>query len=454
MESHLNGDGEKILVYLGPSLSLAEARRILPQAIYRPPCKQGDIVTDVVNVQPNRIILIDGVFRDNLSPWHKELTYALQYPGVKGVYGAASMGALRAAELDWLGMVGIGKIYEWYRSGVTEDDSEVALAYAMRENEDGPLYYLNTVPLVDIRAGVEHYEENFPGEPVALAATKFLKTMAETYYGDRTQDVCEQRWSTEFGVPFPCIAQKQLDAMLALESFRAHESAPLQKPTPENLSQFFHALYERDRRINVAGTEIPQQHVDGYTLLHHPEYERICWDSANQDLALMLCDHLCVTVGFDELERENIRFQQRSGIETQADFQLFLENNGWSRHEYDRLMIQNARIRKLQHANTVAKMYRRNTQQIIDYLRTHQAFDYWAIQAVEMEKQIQATGVDDWLSVDLKNTAFELLAEHFEREGLELKCLPEEYLLETGFTNLLELSIALRRISAGKDTNG
>jgi hypothetical protein len=71
-----------------------------------------------------------------------------------------------------------------------------------------------------------------------------------------------------------------------------------------------------------------------------------------------------------------------------------------------------------------------------------------------MEKRIQATGVDDWLSVDLKNTAFELLAEHFEREGLELKCLPEEYLLETGFSNLLELSIALRRISAGKETNG
>jgi hypothetical protein len=451
MESHLNGDGEKVLVYLGPSLPLAEARQILPHAIYRAPAKQGDIVTDVVNLQPNRIILIDGVFRDNLSPWHKELTYAVQYPGVKAIYGAASMGALRAAELDWLGIVGIGKIYQWYRDGVTEDDSEVALSYAVREGPDGPLYYLNTVPLVDIRAGVEHYEREFPGEPVALAATEFLKAMAETYYAERTPDVCEQRWPTEFGVPFPCIAQKQLDTMLVLESFRAHEPAPVRRPTPENLSRFFVALYERDRRIKVQGTEIPQQHVDGYTLLNHPEYERICWDSANQDLALMLCDQLYVTVSMEEVERENVRFQQRSGIETQADFQLFLENNGWSRHEYDRLMIQNARIRKLQHANTVAKMYRRNTQQIIDYLRTHQAFDYWAIQAVAAEKQIHATGIDDWLGVDLKNAAFELLAEHFEREGLELKCLPEEYLLETGFSNLLELSIALRRISALKE---
>jgi len=45
-------DLEKILVYLGPSLSLARAREILPDAIYRPPAKQGDLVTHVVNENP------------------------------------------------------------------------------------------------------------------------------------------------------------------------------------------------------------------------------------------------------------------------------------------------------------------------------------------------------------------------------------------------------------------
>ena len=117
-------------------------------------------------------------------------------------------------------------------------------------------------------------------------------------------------------------------------------------------------------------------------------------------------------------------------------------------------MIQNARIRKLQHANTVAKMYRRNSQQIIDYLRTHQAFDYWAGQAVKSEKAIKQSGVDDWLGVNLEKTAFALLNEHFEHEGLDLKMLPEEYLLETGFSNCTELSVALERIKAGKEQNG
>jgi hypothetical protein len=275
--------------------------------------------------------------------------------------------------------------------------------------------------------------------------------MAKVYYGDRTESVCAAAWDKELGVPFPRIPQKAIDATEALTNFRAYEPAPIQKPTPENLSRYFHALYERDRRIKVNGAEIMQQHIDAYVLLHNPEYERICWDAGNQDLALMLCDQLLVSVTIQEIERENIRFQVRSDIKTPADFENFLSANGWSRPEYDRLMIQNARIRKLQHANTVAKMYRRNTQSIIDYLRTHQAFDYWAKEAVEAEKKIKASGVDDWLGVNLEKNSFELLAEHFEREGLDLKSNNEEYLLETGFSNLTELGVALARIAAGKE---
>jgi hypothetical protein len=446
---------EVILVYLGPSLSLAKAKAILPQAIYRRPAKQGDIVTDVVNFQPTRIILIDGVFRENLSPWHKELVFALQFPHMKGIYGAASMGALRAAELDYLGMIGIGKIYAWYRDAITEDDSEVALSFAEREGPEGPLYYPSTVPLVDIRAGVEQYEQQFLDSPIPDLSRNFLEQMRGVFYMDRTKDLCEQAWAqTGATVPMPLVPQKALDAKTALLDYAMYESTPIQKPTPDNLSRFFTALYERDRRITINGTEIPQQHLDAYVLLHNPEWERICWDSANQDLALMLCDHLCVTVTIDEIERENVRFQQRSDIKTLEDFTHFLAANGWSKNEYDRMMIQNARIRKLQHSNTVTKMYRRNTLAILNYLRTHQAFDYWAKLAIEAEKKIQRSGVDDWLGVNLETPAFQLLAQHFEQEGLDLKCTNEDYLLETGFSNLTELGVALARIAAGKEQDG
>jgi hypothetical protein len=428
---------EKVLVYLGASLSRARAKEILPNAIYRPPARQGDIVSDVVNFNPTHILLVEGSFRENLSPWHKEIVYALQYPGVKAIYGASSMGALRAAELDWVGMIGVGQIYSWYRDGVTEDDSEVAVSYAELPSGE---YKCLTVPLVDIRAGVSAVKDD--------KAEAFFVAAQKIHYANRTKEVCEELWG---GPDFPMIPQKAIDAIELLETFRELKPDPKQRPTPDNLSRFFQALYERDRRIKINGTEIPQQHIDAYVLLHNPEYERICWDSANQELALMLCDLLMVTVSIEEVERENIRFQQRSGIETPADFSGYLSANGWTRPEYDRLMIQNARIRKLQHANTVAKMYRRNSQQIIDYLRTHQAFDYWATQAVEAEKRIKESGVDDWLGVDLERGPFQLLASHFEKEGLELKSNTEEYLLETGFSNLTELGVAVARITAGKE---
>lgn len=440
-----------ILVYLGPSLSWARAREILPDATYRPPARQGDIVTDVVNLSPERIILIDGEFRNNLSVWHKEIVYALQYPSIKGIYGASSMGALRAAELDFLGMVGIGQIYEWYRDGVTEDDSEVALSYAVREGSEGPLFYLNSVPLVDIRAGVEHYEREFPGQPVAIEAREFLETIRAVFYMERTAQLCEELWRGRFGVSFPRIEQKAIDASHALADFASYQPKAQVKPLPENLSIFFQSLYDRDRRINVNGTEIPQQHIDAHVLLHNPEWERICWDSANQELALSLCNFLCVTISIEEIERESARFQQRSEIKTEEDFINFLANNGWTRPEYDRLMIQNARIRKLQHHLTVTKAYRRNTQALIDYLRTHQGFDYWAIQAAQAEGKLKASGAEDWLSINLETPPIRQLLDHFEREGLELKSTPEEYLLETGFSNMTELSVALQRVMAAKE---
>ena len=42
------------------------------------------------------------------------------------VIGAASMGALRAAELDAYGMLGVGRIYQMYASGEICGDDEVA----------------------------------------------------------------------------------------------------------------------------------------------------------------------------------------------------------------------------------------------------------------------------------------------------------------------------------------
>jgi len=117
------GLNKKIIVFTGPSLQPSEASQIL-EADYRPPVARGDIITALKD-QPDVIAIIDGVFHKEPAVSHKEILEAIR----KGVLvvGGASMGALRASELDDFGMVGIGQVYSDYRNGVVESDDDVAV---------------------------------------------------------------------------------------------------------------------------------------------------------------------------------------------------------------------------------------------------------------------------------------------------------------------------------------
>ncbi|ABF88813.1 conserved hypothetical protein [Myxococcus xanthus DK 1622] len=134
---------DKLVVFLGPSLPEAEAKRLAPCTVL-PPARQGD-VWRAQRLRPRAIALVDGVFEAQPSVWHHELLAALE-AGV-AVFGGGSMGALRAAELAPHGVVGVGRIFEWYRDGDVVDDSEVALLHADGEHGWRPL----TVPLVNVR---------------------------------------------------------------------------------------------------------------------------------------------------------------------------------------------------------------------------------------------------------------------------------------------------------------
>jgi hypothetical protein len=137
----------------GPSLSAPDARDLLPDATILPPARQGDIYRATRDYRPRVIALIDGRFVTVPAVWHREILWAMAERGVR-IYGAASMGALRAAELGTYGMVGIGKIYESYRSGryapfgdPFEDDDEVAVRHGPPETGCIPVSYA----MVDVR---------------------------------------------------------------------------------------------------------------------------------------------------------------------------------------------------------------------------------------------------------------------------------------------------------------
>ncbi len=114
---------KKIIVFIGPSLLPVEAKKIL-KADYRPPVARGDIY-NALKDDPDIIAIIDGVFHKKPAVSHKEILEALKSNVV--VVGGASMGALRASELDDFGMIGIGQVYKDYRMGIIESDDDVAV---------------------------------------------------------------------------------------------------------------------------------------------------------------------------------------------------------------------------------------------------------------------------------------------------------------------------------------
>ncbi len=135
----------EIVIFLGPSLDRKQAHEII-DATFLPPARRGDL--SLAAESGARIIgLIDGVFFQECAVGHREILDALR-GGVR-VIGASSMGALRAAELDVLGMEGVGEIYLAYKAGRLVSDDEVALVF------DPDTYYALSEPLVNIRHAID-----------------------------------------------------------------------------------------------------------------------------------------------------------------------------------------------------------------------------------------------------------------------------------------------------------
>lgn len=164
------------LVFAGPSLH-GITMPIPPEVELRPPAAKGD-VSRAVEEGADIIGLVDGYFETTAAVWHKEILHALAH-GAR-VFGAASIGALRAAECSTFGMIGIGAIYHAYAEGRIEDDAEVALLHAPRELGYAPL----SEPMVNVRATLEYLRQL--GLVAERQATALLETASSIFYKERT----------------------------------------------------------------------------------------------------------------------------------------------------------------------------------------------------------------------------------------------------------------------------
>ncbi|WP_293864183.1 TfuA-like protein [uncultured Alsobacter sp.] len=256
-----------VVVFLGPSLPLDEARSILA-ADYRPPAATGDVARAVLDGPPRAILLIDGVFARRPAVRHKEILFALA-TGVK-VYGAASMGALRAAELEACGMVGIGFCFRWYRATTLADDDEVAVAMAPQELGSAAL----SDALIDVRASLARARRAGVLDPQVcrdlVSVARALPFVDRTY--DRILDEARHRLARAdidrlaAWLATGAVSRKSDDARAALRLLATGGApAPLCPPPPFRLTEAWAAdldaagLWDamRDRGLQLISAQTP-----------------------------------------------------------------------------------------------------------------------------------------------------------------------------------------------------
>jgi hypothetical protein len=316
----------KLVIFLGPSLPLSEARQLLA-ADYRPPAARGDVYRAALE-RPWGIGIVDGYFEREPAVWHKEILWAMSR-GVH-VFGASSMGALRAAELAAFGMVGVGEIFEAFREGALSDDDEVTIAHA----DAAAGYRGASTALVDIRATLAAAREQAVlSEQLASELLAIAKRM---HYVDRSYrrvllegrahgiDLLAierfERW-----LPSGEVQLKRSDAQALLRHMR--EQAEL-APEPKQVAfafehtDAFERFVQAERVPHAAGVAVAE--VVEELRLDAARYAKFAERSWARLLALELAERLQIATD-DVIYREAVtEFRRARGLHDAAATQAWL----------------------------------------------------------------------------------------------------------------------------------
>lgn len=447
----------KVVVFLGPSMPVDEARDILPDAVFRPPARQADLATALRVDRPDVIALIDGEFGQSLSVWHKEILLALK-TGVH-VFGASSMGALRAAETDVFGMVGIGRVYEMYASGEIIADDEVALAHGMDDAGYRPL----SQPLVNIRATLTAAVE--AGVVSDEAVRRMIGCAREMYFPERTFETVFRRalasgWDgngvdeLRTFVKESYVDLKKDDARALLEHLRDLDLDGLGEivlPVEPVESRLFDALYQRDRRVERDGYEVPLAAIGNWAALHLPDFERVNESALNAALVGVLADFLGVTVTEEEITGEETRFRRARRIRSDEELRDWLDRNDVPADEYPKL-IRAIAVRRRMHRWYVSRNFMgRSTQLLLDQLRHEQRYEEVADEAATQERLLESHFPHWERQPQAAMSMRELVIDHLKSTSCDMTAHYELWAEEAGFHTWEDLFVELLRSRLVRD---
>lgn len=251
----MNQERQRYL-FVGPTLPDAVELSAGRNVRVLPPVAGGDLLD--LPLRPGDVIgIVDGYFHQTLAVRHKEILAAID----KGahVLGAASIGALRAAELDTFGMVGVGQIYQDYRDGTLTADDAVALSHSTADTGYRPL----SEPLVNIRATLRQAES--AGLLDTAMRWALVDALAAMPYPQRTYPRLA-RLAHHAGLAEPAIDAltrfcaehpvnvKRADALRLLDA--VSEGAPERCPVPDiSRTSFLHTWeFRAARTVTADGT--------------------------------------------------------------------------------------------------------------------------------------------------------------------------------------------------------
>ena len=439
---------KKIVIFLGPSLAVAEAREIL-DVIYLPPAKQSDLLSAVTTYKPDIIGLIDGVFLSLPSVWHKEILYALEQGIV--VYGASSMGALRAAETEAFGMVGVGEIYRLYASGELIDDDEVVMVHGPADTGYRPF----SEPMVNVRATFAlAKDEGIIDSEVFEQLSAIAKSI---YFPERTFPAIFRQAVTagislqnidkiaKF-VKFKYVDIKRQDAILLLETLRdLPELLPQVKPNFNLIrNQFFTNLYHRDRTVLRNNTTITLGDIAGYAALHLSEFDEINLQASNRALVQILAEFLGVEMSQEAVDKESQRFRDKHNLFEETAFTSWLAENDLTLEEFNQLIREMSRCRYLQNWLLTRKGNERNTKILLDELRLQNRYQDCA-DAVARREEIVREHYPNLIEEHADDVPIsQLMIEHQRATGCQVR-LRDEWIKEAGFLDFELLKLELLR---------
>ena len=171
----------KTIIYAGPSLTKESRVKIEQEKMeLKPPVYRGCIDSILNNGFSGTIIIVDGRFKELLAVGHAEIRNALQNGCM--VFGLSSMGAIRAYEMQSLGMIGYGKVYEYFKKEEDFQDDEVALLHA-----EHPYFFAISEPLVHFRECISDLvmKRRLSHE----LGAQIINKLKDMYFGKRTMSL-------------------------------------------------------------------------------------------------------------------------------------------------------------------------------------------------------------------------------------------------------------------------